>query len=446
MKENTLKNKEIIFPSIDILPHQQDFWHRFVNNNLKRSILIWHRRAGKDVISFLAMVQSAIRKSGLYWYIFPLYTQARKSFWEAFLNQNLKYIDLIPKELIKKKRDDEMYFELINGSIIRFVGGDKTDSLVGSNPNGVVISEYALQNPSLWEIVLEPILTRNKGWVIFNSTPRGENHCYDMYNYLKNSNNQEHYASRLSVDDTKIITLQEIDEMRIRGKPEELIQQEFYCSFAGAMTGSYYNDILNSIAESNLLDNITYDGEAMVQTLWDLGVSDSMALWFVTVRANRIEVLDYYEANGYGLGHYVDVINSKPYKYLKHNLPHDGGHRTLSTAEKASTIQNQLLQLGLNNVIVHDRTNDIYGDIQAVRGILNKCYFDKSKCKRGLDCLKNYRREFDEKRNCFREQPIHDWTSHGADAFRILPKIYNKLTNNNNITKHRGGYQCQLYY
>ena len=427
-------NIEIKFPSIELLRHQKDFWNKWVNNDLKRVILIWHRRAGKDVISFLALIEKALINKGLYWYIFPLYTQARKSFWEAFFDSQLKYIDLIDKRLIKSKNETEMKIELFNDSIIRFIGADKTDSLVGSNPNGVVISEYALQRESLWNQVLEPILERNKGFCIFNSTPRSENHCYDMYNYLKQKqieNDKLYYCDKKTIKDTKIITEEQLKEIRQQGRLEELIQQEYFCSFQGSLVGSYYGNIIDKIKDTNFKENITYNGEDGVHTIWDLGINDSTTIWFVILKREIIEIIDYYENNGYGLGHYSQVILSKQYKYIQHNLPHDGNHRTWTMENKATTIENQLLRLGLNKINIIEKTNNIYSDIQAVREILPICYFDISKTKEGIEALKNYRREYDENRKCFRDIPLHDWASHSADAFRILPKIYKSMISKN---------------
>ena len=425
-------NINIEFPIIDMRPYQEDIWDRFINNDIYLTILIWHRRGGKDIFSFNSLVEKALEKKGLYWYIFPLAVQARKSFWEAFIQvqgAQIRYIDLIPQELIKKKSDAEMKIELINGSIIRCLGADNPDNLRGANPYGVVVSEYAQHRPTLWGSILEPILKANKGWCIFNSTPLGENHCYEMYNFLKEKQKEDetHYiASLLTINDTKILNENDIDDIRRQGRPEELIQQEYYCSFAGALTGSYYASILSKIEENNFLDNINYDGESGVNTAWDLGVSDATAIWFFIIKNQKVELIDYYENTGYGLSHYVRIIEQKPYKYINHYLPHDGAHRTLTQDERCKTIQHQLTELGLQNVKVIERTKDLYGDIQAVRNLLNICYFDKTKCKDGLMSLKNYRREYDENRKCYKQTPLHDWTSHGSDAFRIIPIVYNE--------------------
>jgi hypothetical protein len=161
--------------------------------------------------------------------------------------------------------------------------------------------------------------------------------------------------------------------------------------------------------------------------MWDLGVSDTMAIWFVQFCEGTIRVIDYYENHNFGLGHYASVVLSKPYRYAKHHLPHDGTKRQLTVDEKAQSIQNQLLRLGLDNVDIIPRTMDIYADIQAVRGVLPLCRFD-NKTKIGYNCLRDYRREYDDKNRCFKETPLHDYTSHGADAFRILPFIHNKST------------------
>jgi hypothetical protein len=211
----------------------------------------------------------------------------------------------------------------------------------------------------------------------------------------------------------------------------------YYCSFEGAIQGSYYGDILKQ--NKDKIMPVPYDGNYSVETLWDLGVSDSMAIWFVQFVGREIRVIDYYEANGYGLKHYADVLLGKPYTYSAHRLPHDGAQRQLTATEKALTIEQQLRNLGLNNVMVTPRTRDVYNDIQAVRGILPRCVFDKEKTKMGYEALKQYRREWDEKRNCFKNQPLHDWTSHGADAFRILPTITDKANVSTFKTKRYRG-------
>lgn len=417
---------EINLPILPLRDYQQRIWDTLISKNIRRSFILMHRRAGKDVFCLQYLIQEAIDVPGNYWYILPQQNQVRRAIWEGITKDGVKYLSFIPEQVIEKISDMEMKVYLKNGSIISFIGGDRYDSLVGAGIRGAVISEYALQRPNLYDLAIEPMLRETKGWVLFNTTPRGNNHAKEMYEFLTKEMEagRPAFTCKLTVDDTGgIVTAEDIDEERRRGKPEELIQQEYYCSFAGALQGAYYADMLNNCP----LGDYPYDERYPVHTMWDLGVSDSMAIWFVQFVEGTIRVIDYYENHTYGLGHYAGLVLDKKYRYAGHHLPHDGTHRQLTLDEKAQTIQNQLMRLGLENIDVIPRTTDVYADIQAVRGILPLCRFD-NKTKLGYGCLRDYRREYDEKNRCFKETPLHDYTSHGADAFRILPYIYNKAT------------------
>lgn len=404
--------KEI--PILPLRDYQAKAWDYLMEHNTRRSFFIWHRRAGKDLFGLQYLVARAMVDVGNYWYILPQQNQVRRAIWEGITSKGTRYLDLIPEEAVYKKSEQEMKITLrdpINpnnpGSIISFLGGDRYDTLVGAGIKGCVISEYALQRPNLYDLAIQPMLMESRGWVMFNTTPRGQNHAYDMYRALKDD--PEAYTSLLTIEDTGVMDLSDIEIERKRGKPEEIIQQEFYCSWAGAIHGAYYADVLQK-AE---VGDFPYDPRYPVHTCWDLGVSDSMAIWFVQFINGTIRLIDYYEASTFGLGHYADVVLSKGYRYVGHHLPHDGVQRQLTPTEKAQSIQGQLLTLGLNNVDIIPRTKDVYADIQAVRGILPICRFD-NKCKQGYQALQNYRREYDEDRKCFKNNPLHDWASHAC--------------------------------
>jgi hypothetical protein len=415
--------KEITLPVLPLRDYQARVWDYLWENDCKKAYIVWHRRAGKDLFCFQYLVSKAIVDVGNYWYLLPQQKQVRRAIWEGVTKDGFKYINMIPPELVWKKSEQEMKITLVHpkdptkpGSIISFLGGDRYDTLVGAGIKGCIISEHALQRPNLYDLAIEPMLVESDGWVIFNTTPRGENHAHKTFTDFKNS--PKCYTSLLTVDDTKVVDISKIEEARKQGRPEELIQQEYYCSFAGAIYGAYYADMLQK-AE---FGDFPYDARYPVHTCWDLGVSDSMAIWFVQFINGTIRLIDYYENRNFGLGHYADVVNSRGYRYAGHHLPHDGVQRQLTTAEKAQSIQGQLLTLGLNYVDVIPRTKDVYADIQSVRSILPICKFDK-KCDEGIMALKQYRREYDEDRKCFKNTPYHDWTSHGADAFRMIPII-----------------------
>lgn len=416
---------EVTLPLLPLRDYQERIWNALFKDNIRKAFILMHRRAGKDVFCLQYMIARAVMVKGNYWYVLPQQNQVRRAIWEGITKDGVKYLDMIPKELVDRKSEQEMKVYLKNGSIISFLGGDRYDSLVGAGISGAVISEYALQRPNLYDLAIEPMLKETKGWVLFNTTPRGNNHAKEMYDFLSNEmkEGRDAYVCKLTIEDTGTVTEEEIEEERRRGKPEEIIKQEYYCSFAGAIYGSYYADVL----ESAILGDYPYDARYPVHTCWDLGVSDSMAIWFVQFIEGTIRLIDYYENSTYGLGHYADYVQSKGFRYAGHHLPHDGVQRQLTIDEKAQSIQNQLLRLGLESVDIVPRTKDVYADIQSVRGILPICRFNNA-TKEGFNLLRDYRREFDEKNRCFKERPLHDYSSHCADAFRMIPYLMTKAT------------------
>lgn len=383
-----------------------------MDSGIKRAVLVHHRRAGKDLACFNYMIKEAYKRPGVYWYMFPQYSQARKAIWEGITNNGIKYLHFIPKQILKKINNQEMYIELTNDSIIRLVGSDQ-DSLVGAGPCGIVLSEYALIPPSVWPYI-EPMIVEQNGWAVFNGTPRGENHFYDLYTMAKK--NPAWFASKLGVNDTKAVSEEEINKQRMEGtKTEEDIQQEYFCSFTGSTTGAYYSKEMDWLQENDHIIDLEYEPALEVHTAWDLGVRDSTAIWFYQMHYNQIRIIDYYEASGEGIAHYVQMLRSKPYIYGAHYAPHDIKVQELGTGRSRLEMA---ASLGLRFRVVPNIP--VLDGINCTRSMLKKCYFDKTKTYEGIKALRQYRKKFDEVRNCFSDKPLHDWSSHGSDAFRYM--------------------------
>lgn len=191
------------------------------------------------------------------------------------------------------------------------------------------------------------------------------------------------------------------------------------CSFQAALVGSYYGKYITEIEKRNQITELPYDKRYLVDTVWDLGIGDSTSIWFLQEVGNKIHVIDYLEASGMGLEYYASELKKKDYAYNDHWIPHDGEHQELGTGV---TRQETLKQLGFKTKIVPKQKID--DGINAVRVILTKCWFDSIKCQRGLDALKNYEKKWDSKNNLFMDKPLHNWASHGADAFRYLALTY----------------------
>lgn len=396
-----------------------------IDRGYKRAVCIFHRRAGKDKTLINLITKEALKRVGVYYYLFPTYKQGRKIIWQGIDKAGMKFTDHIPEEIRKRTNDQEMMIELKNGSIIQIIGTDDIDRIVGTNPVGCVFSEYSLQNPKAWDL-LRPILAENEGWAVFNYTPRGKNHGYELYEMAKN--NPKWFAQILTVDDTKAISQEAIEEERLAGMDEDLIQQEFYCSFEAAIQGAYYAKQINKANEDGRITNVPYVENLPVYTVWDLGVGDSTAIWFVQLVNQEIRIIDYYEAQGEGLPYYAKVLDEKGYKYGGHYAPHDIQVREMGSGlSRLETARS----LGINFQVVKNISID--DGINAARTIFNRCWFDKEKTKQGVNCLVNYHKEYDEKRKEYKNIPYHDWSSHGADAFRYLAIQFGNKGNTTSI-------------
>lgn len=386
----------------------------------KRAVLVWHRRAGKDLFAINLCATKMYERVGTYWHILPTYKQGRKIVWDGFTRDGRKFRSHFPPELVRSENLAEMKIELMNGSIYQVVGTDDIDSLVGTNPVGCVFSEYSLQDPGAWDYI-RPILAENGGWAVFIYTMRGKNHGYKLLEMARQ--NPTWFAQLLVAgnegtkreDGRPVISDEVIDEERKAGMDEALIQQEFYCSAEAPLVGSYYGPWMAKAQEENRIGSVPWEPILPVHTAWDLGIADEMAIWFYQQVYGEIRIIDYYEAGGEGLAHYIKILKEKPYVYGRHCAPHDIEVRELGTGKSR---RDTARSLGLNFRVV--QRHEVLDGIEAVRNVLPKCWFDENKCSRGLEALKTYRKEFDEKRKMFKPNPEHDWSSHAADAFRIL--------------------------
>ena len=196
----------------------------------RRGVVVWHRRAGKDKTLINIMATQAAQVVGSYYYFLPTSTQGRKIIWDGMDKAGFKFLGHFPKELLDGPGNaTQMKLTLKNGSIFQVIGTDKFDAVMGTNPIGCVFSEYSIQNPQAWNYI-RPILVENGGWALFGYTPRGRNHGYELFNKGK-QNPHDWYTELQTVRDTGAIDEEEIQKERDAGMPEDVIQQEFYCSW-----------------------------------------------------------------------------------------------------------------------------------------------------------------------------------------------------------------------
>ncbi|WP_293620335.1 hypothetical protein [Salinisphaera sp.] len=408
--------------------YQKPGW-KYLENGGRRAIFLWHRRAGKDQVGLRWTSVAAHRRIGNYWHMLPTQKQGRKAVWNAINPHSGKRIidEIFPPEVRESTNSQEMIVRLKCGSTWQVVGSDNIDSLVGSPPVGVVFSEFPLTNPRAYDFV-RPILHENEGWAIFAYTPRGRNHGYRLWQNVKD--NPDWFCQALGINETAklngkpVITEDAIQEDRDSGMAEELIEQEYYVSFDAPLVGAYYGANIRQLRENGCIGDYPHQPEAPVDTFWDIGVGDSTAIWFVQQVGKQLHIIDYYENSGQGIEHYAKVLQNKPYVYGTHWAPHDIRVREWGTGKSRAEIA---MNLGIKfRVVPNIRVED---GIQAVRAILPRCRFNVPEestgiitdgVERGVEALSMYRKEWDEDKQCYGDKPLHDWTSHPADAFRYM--------------------------
>ncbi len=395
-------------------------------SDIRYFMQIWHRRSGKDKVNIADVVPGRLIKDPtLVKFVYPTLVMGRDNLWEGIGSDGFKFIDHIP-EFIRagQANQSRMTIPIIKGSIFQIAGTDNPDSLRGGNAKMYIFSEWSEHDPYAWDVV-EPILRENDGIAIFNMTPKGDNHARALYEYAKN--NPKWYVEVLTANDTKLFSPAQLEEIRQdvinrftangRSESEALayFDQEYMCSFTSPVIGSYYGAAIRKAEEENRITSVPHNSGVSVSTFWDLGIDDSTTIWFLQTVGQELHLIDYYENSGEGLPHYAQIVHGKGYTYQNHYAPHDIEVRELGSGKSRMEIARSL---GINFKLCPNLPID--DGIEAARTIFSRCWFDQTKCDRGIQALKNYKKDWDEKNKTFRNNPKHDWSSHGADAFRYL--------------------------
>jgi phage terminase large subunit len=373
------------------------------------SVIVAHRRAGKSVACIVDLIDAALRcprPRPRFAYIAPLLKQAKTVAWDYLKHYGLK----VPGAT---QNESELRLDFPNGGQVRLHGSDNPDALRGIYLDGVILDEAADMHPRLFTEIIRPCLSDREGWAVWLGTPKGMNSFYELWQEAK-KDEERYFTLMLRANDTGILPQVELDDAR-RAMTEENFAQEYYCSFTAAIIGAYFGREMQKAEDDGRIAEHLYDPGHQVETAWDLGISDHTVIWFAQRVGYQLRLVDCYAANGYGLDHYAKVLQDKGYRYGRHYFPHDVAAREIGTGRtRVETLQN----LGVSPQIGLQRTKE--DSINAVRRILPRCAFDRDKCDEGIKALRQYRREWDDVRKVFVERPLHDWTSHFADAFAEL--------------------------
>lgn len=254
------KKKQVVsnYKALDLYSHQLEVDEAYKTGQYDRFYLVWHRRAGKDVYGLDFARRRMEERKGTYWHLFPFHVQARRAIWNGIdARDGMKFIDrAFPEQLRDGINHTEMSIDW-KGSHWQMLGSDNYDRMVGSNPCGVVFSEWALCDPAAWDYI-RPILIENKGWAMFITTLRGRNHAYRLFKTISELENW--YASLRTIEQTKkhdgtpIVSKYDVEAEIRAGMSEALAQQEFYCNPDAAATGAIFNRQYNRILSEQVVN------------------------------------------------------------------------------------------------------------------------------------------------------------------------------------------------
>jgi hypothetical protein len=375
-----------------------------------------HRRAGKTVACINDLIKRAFtdnKQIGRYAYIAPYHSQAKSIAWDYLLRYTA--------DVRTQANASELWVELLNGARIRLFGADNPDALRGLYLDGVILDEYADMRPRVWGEIIRPLLADREGWAVFIGTPKGHNAFYEIFKTSQVSSSW--YSASIKASESGLLPKSELEDAA-RGMSEDQYEQEFECSFEAAILGAYYGKELK-FAEHRITD-VPYDPESPVYTAWDLGYHDDTAIWFYQVITGEIHLIDYFSGSGLSVSDYAKAVLDKPYKYEKHWLPHDARAKTLASNGK-SIIEQLSEHLGMNKLDIVPSLS-VQDGIQAARAAFYRMWFDREKTGEAVELLKQYQREWDDDKKAFRDKPRHDFTSHCADAFRMMAVAWQEKT------------------
>lgn len=415
-------------------PYQRRLWEYLLDGG-RFAIAIWPRRHGKDEVALRATACSMLTRPGTYWHMLPQAAQARKAIWEGVNPRTgRKRVDeAFPGWMRTQTRGTDMWIQARSAGGIatwQLVGSDNVGNLVGSPPLGIVFSEWALADPQAWAL-LRPVIDENGGWALFITTPRGANHAKRMFDAA--SNDTSWFAEHLSSETTGVFTdatleraRRELMEAMGDAEGDAFFRQEYLCDWMAAIPGAYYAQMIARARAEGRVSSVPYDPAALVETWWDLGVSDATAIWFVQRIGAWLHVVDYYECSGEGLPHYARILEDKRqergYVYGDIVFPHDIMSTEWGTGEVRFETACRLFGadrcMVVGTVPLSER-GFVRDGIEQSRLAINRARFDAARCKRGLECLEQYARKWSETGKCFLDYPAHNWTSHAADAFRM---------------------------
>lgn len=389
---------------------REAFWplHR---RSQRWALVVAHRRAGKTVACINELIKAAMTaklENSRFAYIAPYYKQAKSVCWDYLK----RYSSVIEGAVAN---ESELRIDYPNGSRVTLYGADKADALRGLYFDGIVADEYGDWRGKAWEYVIRPALADRQGWAIIIGTPKGRNDFWERMKHAQVSD--DWICLTIKASTSGLLLADEMEKMQLE-MTEDAWRQEMECDFEAALPGAIFGKELWEAQQEGRIKDGVYDPELPIHAVLDLGWSDDTAIWWFQV-GKELRLVDCYSNSHMPISHYNDILQSRHKNYGQWLwLPHDARAKSLQTGR---SMEEQFRSMGWQTRIVPEL--GLIDGVQAARLTLRDCYFD-AKCSSGLDALKQYQREYDDDRKCFKDKPRHDWTSHYSDAFRYACLVW----------------------
>jgi phage terminase large subunit len=394
-----------------IVVFEPTWWQWEAHKRLRRfSVLVCHRGWGKTILGLNELLVRCDSPGKRYAYIAPYRTQAKVVAWESLK----QYAGAIPGTEVS---ESELRVDLANGGRVQLFGADNLHALRGLHLDGVVLDEYAQMDPQAWPEVIRPAVERKRGMAVFIGTPQGRNHFWELYRYAEAASGAagagDWWAESWPATRSGAYTAEQLAALQAE-QGDELFRQEYLVSFEAAVRGAYYAKELERARQEERIRSVPWEPMVEVETAWDLGIDDATAIVFLQRVGAEIRIIDYLEARGESIAFYAKALRERPYVYRRHWLPHDAEARELGSGV---SVVEQLQRLQIRPTRIVPQIG-VESGIQAVRAVFPRLWIDAQKCRRLIDCLGQYRAEWNDAVQEFKPKPRHDYTSHAADALR----------------------------
>jgi hypothetical protein len=387
-------------------------WQQFIHNDPHRfKVVLAHRSAGKTWLAMAELLKHAINNPGDYAYIAPEKEQGKRNMWNKLKECSEEIIKNVPGV---KVNETEKFIELSSKSRIYILAADK--NVRGLHMKGMVLDEVADIEYDLWDEVLFPTLTANKGWAIIIGTPKkGKNLLNHLKDFGYRGDLPDWKTWIVDVNTSGVYEGDYIDTLRRTMHPSTFAQE--YLMEESSTRGAIYAPMLDELSKMGQIGQYPYDSRLPVYTGWDLGYNDKTVIWFaqLDVGTNRIFIIDYYEDSVKLFDEYMEIILRKPYHYAKHYMPHDFDRNSMYKTYSAAAKMHSLKQ---NFEVVQKPANGKLKDhVMAAQSMIYRCFFNKSACEDGLKGLYTYENKKNKRTGEYEDAFQHNDI---ADAFRYL--------------------------